>query len=52
MKRLKQRITAFILGLALMISGIWIVPAQAEAADGGGWVGAWSTSRWNSISKR
>ncbi len=44
MKRLKQRITAFILGLALMISGIWIVPAQAEAADGGGWVGAWSTS--------
>ena len=44
MKRQKQRITAFILGLALMISGIWIVPAQAEAADGGGWVGAWSTS--------
>ena len=44
MQRVKKQIAAAILGLCLLVSGIWIVPAQAEASSGDGWVGAWSTS--------
>lgn len=44
MKRVKKQIVAAILGLCLLVSGIWIVPAQAETSSGDGWVGAWSTS--------
>ena len=44
MKRVKKQIAAAILGLCLLVSGIWVVPAQAEASSGDGWVGAWSTS--------
>lgn len=44
MQRVKKQIAAAILGLCLLVSGIWIVPAQVEASSGDGWVGAWSTS--------
>lgn len=44
MQRVKKQIAAAILGLCLLVSGIWIVPVQAEASSGDGWVGAWSTS--------
>ena len=44
MQRVKKQIAAAILGLCLLVSGIWVVPAQAEASSGDGWVGAWSTS--------
>ena len=44
MQRVKKQIAAAILGLCLLVSGIWIVPTQAEASSGDGWVGAWSTS--------
>lgn len=43
MKKVKQRITAAVLGLCLLIAGLWISPVRAEAS-GDGWVGAWSTS--------
>ena len=44
MKRVKKQIVAAILGLCLLVTGVWIVPTQAEASSGDGWVGAWSTS--------
>ena len=45
MKRVKQRIIAFVLGLSVLLAGICFSPAPwAEAASGDGWVGAWSTS--------
>ena len=44
MQRVKKQIAAAILGLCLLVSDIWVVPAQAEASSGDGWVGAWSTS--------
>lgn len=44
MKRVKKQILAAILGLCLLVSGIWIVPVRAEASSDDGWVGAWSTS--------
>ena len=43
MKKVKQRITAAVLGLCLLIAGLWISPVRAEASDDG-WVGGWSTS--------
>ena len=44
MKTIKKRIMVAVLGLCLLITGMFITPApQAEAADDG-WVGAWSTS--------
>lgn len=43
MKKVKQRITAAVLGLCLLIASLWISPVRAEASDDG-WVGAWSTS--------
>lgn len=44
MKRVKKQIVAAILGLCLLVTGVWIVPTQTEASSGDGWVGAWSTS--------
>ena len=44
MKRVKKQIVAAILGLCRLVTGVWIVPTQAEASSGDGWVGAWSTS--------
>ena len=44
MKKTMRKLAAAVLGLCLLISGLWIAPVQADASGGDGWVGAWSTS--------
>lgn len=44
MKKVKRRIAAFAVGFCLILAGISIFPVKAEASQGDGWVGAWSTS--------
>lgn len=44
MKKMMRKLAAAVLGVCLLISGLWIAPVQAEASGGDGWVGAWSTS--------
>ena len=44
MKKMLRKLAAAVLGVCLLISGLWIAPVQAEASGGDGWVGAWSTS--------
>lgn len=44
MKKTMRKLAAVVLGLCLLISGLWIAPVQADASGGDGWVGAWSTS--------
>lgn len=44
MKKMMRKFAAAVLGLCLLISGLWMAPVQADAAGGDGWVGAWSTS--------
>lgn len=44
MKKMMRKFAAAVLGLCLLISGLWMAPVQADASGGGGWVGAWSTS--------
>lgn len=39
-----RKLAAAVLGLCLLISGLWMAPVQADASGGDGWVGAWSTS--------
>ena len=44
MKKMMRKLAAAVLGLCLLISGLWMAPVQADASGGDGWVGAWSTS--------
>lgn len=44
MKKMMRKFAAAVLGLCLLISGLWMAPVQADASGGDGWVGAWSTS--------
>lgn len=44
MKKMMRKLAAAVLGLCLLISGLWMAPVQADASGGEGWVGAWSTS--------
>lgn len=44
MKKTMRKLAAAVLGLCLLISGLWMAPVQADASGGDGWVGAWSTS--------
>lgn len=44
MKKMMRKLAAAVLGLCLLISGLWMAPVQADSSGGDGWVGAWSTS--------
>ena len=44
MKKMMRKLAAAVLGLCLLISGLWMAPVQADASGGDGWVGTWSTS--------
>lgn len=44
MKKMMRKLAAALLGLSLLVSGLWIPTVQADASGGDGWVGAWSTS--------
>ena len=44
MKKMMRKLAAAVLGLCVLISGLWMAPVQADASGGEGWVGAWSTS--------
>lgn len=44
MKKMMRKFAAAVLGLCLLISGLWMASVQADASGGDGWVGAWSTS--------
>lgn len=44
MKKLKQKLTAILFGICLLLTGLCAVPVQAEASSDDGWTGAWSTS--------
>lgn len=44
MKRMKQKMAAVVAAVCLLLAGMGWVPLEAEASEGDGWVGAWSTS--------